>query len=117
MISTYYDTPDFDLEHAGVTLRLRRDGTRWLQTVKGPPLAGDGAALHAHDEHEWRLAGPRIDEALLMQTPWRKLFSKAQKHGKLAPIFATDIVRRALPLAFPEGTTATLAIDVGQIKT
>jgi triphosphatase len=117
VISTYYDTPGFDLEHAGIALRLRRDGARWLQTVKGPPLASDGAALHAHDEHEWRLTRPSLDQALLMQTPWHKLFSKAQKHGQFAPIFATDIVRRVLPLEFPDGTTATLAIDVGAIQT
>jgi triphosphatase len=117
VISSYYDTPDFDLEHAGITLRLRREGARWLQTVKGPPLASNGAALHAHDEHEWRLAMPSLDQALLMQTPWHRVFSKAQKHGKLAPLFATDVVRRALALEFAEGTTATLAIDVGAIQT
>lgn len=117
LISTYYDTPDFELEHAGIALRLRRDGTRWLQTVKGPPLASAGGALHAHDELEWPLTKSSLDQALLARTPWHKVFSKTQKHGKLSPLFATDVVRRTLALEFAEGTTATLAIDVGAIRT
>ena len=115
--STYFDTPDFDLENAGVALRLRRDGARWVQTVKGPPLASAGGSMHAHDEHEWRLAKPKLDQALLARTPWHRLFSKALKHGRFLPLFATDVVRRTLPLAFPGGTTATLAIDIGAIRT
>lgn len=35
LASTYFDTDDDDLLRAGVTLRLRRSGRRWLQTVKG----------------------------------------------------------------------------------
>ena len=114
--STYYDTPECALEHAGVALRLRRDGRRWLQTVKGPPLENASGALHAHDEHEWRLAKRGLDVALLGHTPWHKLFAKLQKRDDLVPLFVTDVVRRSVALKFPEGTTATLAIDVGAIR-
>jgi len=114
--STYYDTPDFTLEKARVALRLRRDGARVVQTVKGPPLDAAAGALHVHDEHEWRLARARLDPAKLATTPWHKLFARAQKRGGVAPVFATDVVRRSVPLAFPDGSTATLAIDVGSIR-
>jgi inorganic triphosphatase YgiF len=114
--STYYDTPDLALEKARVALRLRRDGARIVQTVKGPPLGDAGGALHAHDEHEWRLARPRLDLERLARTPWRKLFGRALEQG-LAPVFTTDVIRNSLPLAFPDGSTATLAIDVGTIRT
>lgn len=113
--STYYDTPSFALEDAAVALRVRRDGTRYVQTVKGPPLDAAAGALHVRDEHEWRLPRARIDSARLEQTPWRKLFAKAQKNG-LVPMFTTDVVRRTLPLAFPDGSTATVAVDVGTIR-
>ena len=113
--STYYDTPTFTLEEERVTLRVRRDGTRYVQTVKGPPLDAAAGALHAHDEHEWRLPHARLDPVRLEETPWRKLFARAQKRG-LAPVFTTDVVRRSLPLAFPDGTKATIAVDVGTIR-
>ncbi len=116
VVSTYYDTPDFRLAREGVALRLRRDGKRWLQTLKGPPLPGAGAGLHARDEHEWRLPGPRLDLTHLARTPWRKLIGKAQRHGGLAPQFTTDFARRTVPLAFADGTQALLAIDVGAIR-
>ena len=32
--SVYYDTPDKRLRKAGISLRIRRDGDKWLQTVK-----------------------------------------------------------------------------------
>jgi inorganic triphosphatase YgiF len=113
--STYYDTPTFTLEEERVALRVRRDGTRYVQTVKGPPLDKAAGALHSHDEHEWRLGTPRLDQAHLDESPWRKLFARARKRG-LAPVFTTDVVRRSLPLVFPDGTKATIAVDVGTIR-
>src|SRR5437773_954169 len=38
--SIYLDTPDHALKKSGIALRLRRDGRRWIQTVK------TGARLH-----------------------------------------------------------------------
>ena len=116
LASTYYDTRKFALEDARVALRIRRDGARYVQTVKGPPLDAAAGALHAHDEHEWRLAQARLDTAHLEQTPWHKMFARAQKHGGLAPLFTTDVTRRSLPLEFPDGTRATIAVDLGTIR-
>ena len=44
--STYFDTDDIRLARAGIGLRLRREGRRWLQTIKGPqdPRSGAGPA-------------------------------------------------------------------------
>ncbi len=116
VVSTYFDTAGGRLAREGIALRLRRDGTRWLQTIKGPPLSGAGGGLHARDEYEHRLARPRLDPARLATTPWHKLLAKLQKRGELVAQFTTDFTRRTLPLAFPEGTRALLAIDVGAIR-
>jgi inorganic triphosphatase YgiF len=112
IVSTYYDTPGRDLAAAGVALRLRRAGARWLQTVKGD---GDAAAgVHRRTEFEWRLSAPKLDTAKLARTPWRKLF--ARTNGRYRRVFATAVRRSELPIAFADGTHATLCLDVGEIR-
>ena len=49
--SVYYDTPERDLLRAGLALRLRSDGARWLQTLKTGGQAAAG--LHLREEWEW----------------------------------------------------------------
>ena len=44
LVSTYFDTGDLRLAAAGIGLRLRRDGRKWIQTVKGPQDARSGGA-------------------------------------------------------------------------
>jgi triphosphatase len=110
--STYYDTPGGELEAAGVALRLRRSGRRWLQNVKGAGAAAAG--LHRRAEFEWPVSAPCVDAAKLAQTPWRKLF--AQHARRCKPVFATEVRRSAQPLTFADGTRATLCLDVGKIR-
>ncbi len=112
LVSAYYDTPEHDLAAAGVALRLRRAGTRWLQTVKGEGVAAAG--LHRRAEFEWSLAAPRLDLAKLAQTPWRKLFARTD--GRYRRVFVTAVRRSELPLTFADGTRATLCLDSGEIR-
>jgi triphosphatase len=112
LVSTYYDTPEHDLAAAGVALRLRRAGTRWLQTVKGDGVAAAG--LHRRAEFEWSLAAPRLDVAKLAQTPWRKLF--ARTGARYRRVFVTAMRRSELPLTFADGTRAMLCLDSGEIR-
>ena len=112
VVSTYYDTPARELAAAGIALRVRRAGDRWLQTVKGNGSAAAG--MHQRAEFEWPLAQPRVDANKLADTPWRKLF--AQHVRRCRPVFATDVERSAQPLTFADGTQATLCLDVGKIR-
>jgi len=116
LASDYFDTPDSLLAAEGIALRLRHSGRRWVQTIKGPPGPGAGAGLSARAEHEWPLASPELDLALLATTPWRKLLAAAPKHGGLVQCFATDFERRTVPLRFPDGTLALLCVDRGEIR-
>jgi inorganic triphosphatase YgiF len=114
LATVYYDTPESDLARAGVALRLRRDGNRSIQTLKG---GGDAAAgLHARDEIEWDLGGNSLNVALLDSTPYAELFAKRKVRGRLRPVFATEFDRAARTLAFPDGTLAELALDRGVIR-
>ena len=111
-VSTYYDTAAGELRKAGVALRMRRSGQRWLQTVKG---AGERVgALHRRPEYEWSMPTSRIDAGKLSTTPWHDVFEATA--GRLRPVFVTDVDRTALPLAFADGTRATLCLDAGEIR-
>jgi len=112
LVSEYYDTPERDLAGAGVALRLRQVGRRWLQTVKGDGAAAGG--VHRRAEFEWWLPAPRLDLGKLAETPWRKLF--AREGGRCRRVFVTAIRRRELPLTFADGTRATLCFDSGEIR-
>ncbi|RFC34043.1 MAG: CYTH domain-containing protein [Candidatus Nitrotoga sp. SPKER] len=54
LYNVYFDTPDQDLQRAGVALRLRRMNGSWTQTVKSD--GGVEAGLHQRNEWEWPCA-------------------------------------------------------------
>ncbi|MEO8751928.1 MAG: CYTH and CHAD domain-containing protein [Casimicrobiaceae bacterium] len=116
LVSTYYDTEDGALAAAGIVLRVRRDGRRWVQTIKGPADASRAGGMSARTEFEWPVAGPNPDPLRFATTPFRRTLGKAEKHG-LAPRFTTDIARTEIPLAFADSTMATLCIDAGEVRT
>jgi triphosphatase len=112
LVSEYYDTPGHELAAAGVALRLRRAGSRWLQTVKGNGVAAGG--LHRRAEFEWPLSSPRLDLSKLARTPWHKLFARSGEDYRR--VFVTRVRRSVLPLTFADGTRATLCFDRGEIR-
>jgi inorganic triphosphatase YgiF len=114
--ATYFDTPDFRLQREDLSLRVRRVGKRFVQTLKGPPHQGAGAGLHARPEFEWPVRGPGVDLSRVTATPWKKLFAKAAAGAGLVPCFTTEYQRQTIGLGFPDGTVAELCLDRGQIR-
>jgi triphosphatase len=114
LVSTYFDTDDLDLAKAGVTLRLRRDGRKWVQTVKGEPKPGSAAGLTARIEFEWPVAGPRLDTLRFVVTPFRRALGRAERGG-LVRQFTTEVARTTIPLTFADSTMALLCIDLGEV--
>lgn len=112
--STYYDTADFALAKAGVTVRLRSSGrAARLQTVKtaGSRVSG----LFARREWEETVAGDGLDWAGLRATGLAALQDEAVL-AALAPVFSTEI-RRTLYNLSGEGWQVELALDHGSVGT
>ncbi|MFO1323868.1 MAG: CHAD domain-containing protein [Burkholderiales bacterium] len=116
LVSTYYDTDAGTLAEAGVALRIRRDGKRWVQAVKGPAAATKGGGMSTRAEFEWPVKGPRLDPLRFAATPFRRVLGRAEQGG-LSPQFTTDFTRTTIPLVFPDSTMALLCIDVGEVRT
>lgn len=117
MVARYFDTPDGLLGRHRISLRLRREGRRWVQTLKAAganvldrlehnavlaPAAGPEPALDL-SRHDGTEAGARLREVL------------AGREHELLERHATDFVRRAVRLSWP-GSAVELALDIGSIR-
>jgi triphosphatase len=111
----YFDTPDRRLAAAGLALRLRQEGRRWVQALKGP---GDGSLQRL--EHEVAVAGqrggPLIEPARHAGTAAGDLLARAL--GPDAPalqrVFETD-VRRSFRIVRHGSARIEVALDVGAL--
>jgi len=111
-VTTYFDTPDLALARAGASLRVRRAGDSYVQTVK-TRNPGDGAAAR-RDEWEWPLKQETPDLGPLTETPIGSLLPAIA--NRLEPIFVTEIHRTIHRLRFRDKTKAELDIDEGIIS-
>ncbi|WPG37693.1 CYTH and CHAD domain-containing protein [Variovorax sp. EBFNA2] len=117
----YFDTADQRLVADGMVLRLRKEGRRWVQTVKA---AGDNA-LHRL-EHNVDLgtgaAAPAIDPARHADTPVGERLARLLQLADSVPVplverQSTDIVRltRDLRVSGQGGAVVEMALDVGKV--
>jgi inorganic triphosphatase YgiF len=113
LVSTYFDTPDHRLRKAGLSLRIRSDGRRRLQTIK----LADGAAagLFARSEWEGEVAGSRPNRHTIRDTPVADLLPDAAALEALQPLF-TVRVARSLHLVEQDGAAIEVALDKGTIE-
>jgi triphosphatase len=122
----YFDTADRALAAAGIALRLRQEGPRWVQTLKA-------RGAHAAERHEHNVAlaaGERSAAGRPTLLPARHAGTAAAQawadaRGQpidafdasgLQPVMATDVWRRAVRLADPAGGEVELAFDEGEIR-
>lgn len=110
LVSTYYDTPNQDLRAAGLTLRVRNQGGRHIQTVK----AGQGGVgLFDRSEWETEIAGETPDPAAWADTAAEKVLRKAD--APLERLFSTLITRRVIPVQQGE-SRILVTLDEGQVE-
>ncbi|MDP4006624.1 CYTH and CHAD domain-containing protein [Methylobacterium sp. NEAU K] len=106
LTSIYFDTAEQRLREAGLELRIRQSGERFIQTLKAE---GDG--LFNRPEWEQEVSGPEPDLAALVDTPLRKVL---RRKDQLQPLFTT-IVRRRTYLVEQGSSRIEVALDSGQI--
>ncbi|MDE2365549.1 MAG: CYTH and CHAD domain-containing protein [Betaproteobacteria bacterium] len=111
--SVYYDTPDFDLRHAGVAFRLRREGKYWVQTVKGGGSVAAG--LHQRQEFEARILKGQPDFTKISGTYLASLFHVSMLRDRLHPVFTTEFSRSTRILRLADGGEVEFCLDRGQI--
>jgi len=111
--SVYYDTPDFDLRRNGVAFRLRREGKRWVQTIKGGGSAIAG--LHQREEWEAPVLKAQLDFTKISDPTLITLFSAASLREQLRPLFITEFNRSTRTLRLPDGSEAEFCLDRGRI--
>ena len=109
LVSIYYDTAKFVLQKSGLTLRVREDGKRRIQTLK---TEGDGLFTRGEWEHDLA-KGEALNLDALQATPFASL--PAQIGLELKPIFTTRMKRAKRLIREPAGEVEA-ALDRGQIE-
>ncbi len=113
LYNIYFDTPDRTLQRAQIALRLRRDGSRWIQTLKARGSSVGG--LHSRSEFEWFVAGRALDldpiRALDLGSALRKCDWSA-----LRPVFTTRFDRTSFNVEPAPDALIEVAVDIGTIR-
>jgi len=109
----YFDTPDRLLARHRVALRVRKQGRRWIQTVKEEGRVEGG--VHERPEYEAPAQDGRVNLLALAATPVARLLVGAESAAQLAPLFVTD-VRRTLRMLQLDRAEIELALDRGEVR-
>jgi inorganic triphosphatase YgiF len=110
-VSVYFDTDTQKLRRRGMTLRVRRNGERYVQTIKATGHSG----ILARSEWETEIADGQPDLSRARGTALGDVLT-AKSWRKLKPQFETRVRRTVFPLE-RDGAVIELALDEGTIET
>ncbi len=119
--AAYFDTPGRDIAAAGLAWRVRREGNRWVQTLKGHLPESDGLERAEHNVVQHGRAWPKPDAAVFAGTPagdqLATVLATLAERGSPAPAerFRTDIQRMERVQKVAGGSVA-FAFDRGTIR-
>jgi triphosphatase len=108
--SVYFDTPKHKLGRNGISLRIRRNGKKRLQTIKSQ--GADGPFRRGEWENE--IKGDVPDLRKVQGTALEPLLTKKLKH-KLMAVFETRVRRTIRPVR-RNGSRIEVALDSGEIR-
>lgn len=112
--AVYYDTPSRLLSRQGIAYRVRREGRRWVQTLKGG--GSEFSGLHLRFEAESPLTGGEPMPQRLPRTRHTAALRKALSVEALEPVMRTQIRRTLHRLAPARGVRIEIACDRGSIR-
>ena len=112
LVSVYFDTDKLKLRNKGLSLRVRRIGRRYVQTIKQE--TGESAALFARNEWEHDIGGRQPDLDAAQDTALAPLLSKKLRRG-LKPVFETRVRRTVHPI-HSDGSEIEISIDRGKVE-
>lgn len=113
LYTIYYDTPQLDLKHNRVALRLRRMNSHWLQSIKGKGLISSG--LHQQYEWEAEVNSEQPDYSKITDPNLIKLFSDTKLRQHMRSIFVTEFTRHMRLLQFDDGNKIEFCLDQGTV--
>lgn len=115
--STYFDTPDLRLQNRGIALRVRKDGDRYVQTMKSQGEAS--GALLRRGEWEAVVSGPEPDLSAIGDADARELLGLILP-GELRPVFTNRVRREVRKVngfdAHGRQRMIEVAADIGDIR-
>lgn len=112
LVSIYYDTGRMALRRAGILLRLRKQGSSWLQTIKRQEESDGGLTRRL----EWQAPYlnhfdfSHVDDAEL-----RDWLEQSKISGRLAAMFETNIRRTVCQVNCGPATRILVKLDRGWI--
>ncbi len=113
LFSAYYDTPERALKSAGAALRLRRQGGRWIQTVKSDGQASGG--LHQRAEHDVEVAAQLPSFPAMAEAGLGDLVADRHLREALTVAFTTEFNRTSTLLRPAAGKVVEVSLDRGAI--
>ena len=108
----YFDTRDQLLRRRGTTLRLRRDGDKWLQTLKAD--AREHALAADRSEWEIELSEAKVDASRFDAAARALLADAGVDSATLQPVFRSTVERRRA-VVLQEESRIEIACDRGEI--
>jgi triphosphatase len=112
-LALYFDTADADLARDGMSLRLRREGDGWKQTLKTRGSTTGG--VHERDEWEHDAEGPVLDLARFRETPLAGLPHAHRLHETLVETFRVE-VKRTLWNVGRGARRVEVVLDEGEVR-
>ncbi|MGI6245980.1 MAG: CHAD domain-containing protein [Pseudochelatococcus sp.] len=111
--SVYFDTPEHDLRHAGVSLRIRTDGEQPIQTIKN--ARDRGRLVMERDEWEYPVTGTVPDFGRAEGTALAPLIADEKRRAAIRPMFIVNVDREVVLLDYHEALIE-VALDHGRVS-